>query len=77
MVLRYPFILPVADKMVSGSLDGVFSFFMTVGSPALAAYSLQITHLNTCWLTDTLLDLEYPNSEVISIVISAFQHVPI
>ena len=50
---------------------------MTIGSPALAAYSLQITHLNARWLSIAFLDLQYPNSKAISAVISAFQHVPI
>ena len=50
---------------------------MTIGSPALAAYSLQITHLNAGWLSRAFLDLEYPNSRAISTVLSTFQHVPI
>jgi hypothetical protein len=50
---------------------------MTIGSPGLAAYSLQITHLNARWLSKSFLDLQYPNSRSISIVLSAFQHVPI
>lgn len=50
---------------------------MTIGSPALAAYSLQITHLNAGWLSRACLDLEYPNSRAIATVLSAFQHVPI
>lgn len=50
---------------------------MTIGSPALAAYSLQITHLNARWLGKAFKDLEYPNSGAISTVVSAFQHVPI
>ena len=58
-------------------LEDVMNFFMTIGSPALAAYSLQITHLNSGWLRKAFVDLEYPNSRAISIVISAFQHVPI
>ena len=63
--------------MSAGALEDVFNFFMTVGSPALAAYSLQITHLNAAWLNKAFSDLEYPNSEIIPMVISAFQHVPI
>lgn len=58
-------------------LQDVFNFFMTVGSPALAAYSLQITHLNAAWLSKEFSDLKYPNAEAIPKVISAFQHVPI
>ena len=58
-------------------LEDVLNFFMTIGSPALAAYSLQITHLNASWLSKAFVDLVYPNSEAMSAVISAFQHVPI
>ena len=58
-------------------LEDVLNFFMTIGSPALAAYSLQITHLNAGWLSKAFLDLEYPNSREMATVISAFQHVPI
>jgi hypothetical protein len=58
-------------------LDDVLSLFITIGSPALAAYSLQITHLNTRWITAAFLDVNYPNSEAISAVLSAFHHVPI
>ena len=50
---------------------------MTIGSPSLAAYSLQITHLNARWLSKSFLDLQYPNAKSISAVISAFQHVPV
>lgn len=48
-----------------------------MGSPALAAYSLQITHLNRGWITTSFLDVKYPNSQRISTVLSAFHHVPI
>ena len=58
-------------------LEDVLNFFMTIGSPALAAYSLQITHLNAGWIGKAFVDLEYPNSGSIPTVISAFQHVPI
>ena len=58
-------------------LEDVLNFFVTIGSPALAAYSLQITHLNAGWLSRAFLDLEYPNSRAISTVLSAFHHVPI
>ncbi|KAF9790972.1 hypothetical protein BJ322DRAFT_419122 [Thelephora terrestris] len=58
-------------------LEDVLNFFMTIGSPALAAYSLQITNLNAGWLSKAFVDLKYPNSGAISAVISAFQHVPI
>ena len=58
-------------------LEDVINFFMTIGSPALAAYSLQITHLNAGWLCRAFLDVDYPNSKAISTVLSAFQHASI
>ena len=63
--------------MLPDPLEDVLNFFITIGSPALAAYSLQITHLNTRWLSRAFSDLEYPNSNTISTVISALQHIPI
>lgn len=48
-----------------------------MGSPALAAYSLQITHLNKRWITTAFLDVKYPNSKRVPTVFSAFHHVPI
>ena len=53
------------------------SFLITIGSPALAAYSLQITHLNSRWITKAFLDVDYPNSKHIAAVLSAFHHIPI
>ena len=53
------------------------SFFITIGSPAVAVYSLQITHLNRCWITGAFLDVEYPNSKLIPTVLAAFHHIPI
>jgi len=58
-------------------LDDVLSFLVTMGSPAIGAYSLQITHLNTRWITTAFLDVKYPNSECIPAVLSAFHHVPV
>jgi len=58
-------------------LDDVTSFLITMGSPALAAYSLQITHLNKGWITTSFLDVKYPNSQRIPTALSAFHHVPI
>lgn len=58
-------------------MDDVLSFFITIGSPALAAYSLQITHLNTRWITTAFVDVKYPNSKYIATALSAFHHVPI
>jgi hypothetical protein len=61
----------------TGPLDDVVSFLITMGSPALAAYSLQITHLNKCWITAEFLDVKYPNSKLIPTVLAAFHHIPI
>ena len=61
----------------TGRLDDVLSFLITIGSPALAVYSLQITHLNTCRIAAAFSDVKYPNSKQISTVLSAFHHVPI
>ncbi|KAF9649011.1 hypothetical protein BDM02DRAFT_3114536 [Thelephora ganbajun] len=58
-------------------LDDILAFFLTVGSPALAAYSLQITQLNARWLTQAFSDIDYHNSAAIPTVVSALQHVPI
>ena len=53
------------------------SFFVTIGSPALATYSLYVTHLNRCWIAGAFLDVEYPNSKLIPTVLAAFHHIPI
>ena len=58
-------------------MEDVLSFLITIGSPALAAYSLQITNLNTRWLSRAFLDVKYPNSKAIPTVISAFHHAPV
>lgn len=58
-------------------LDDVISFLVTIGSPALAGYSLQITHLNKCWITKAFFRVEHPNSQHMSTVLSSFHHVPI
>ena len=58
-------------------LDDVLSFLVTMGSPALAAYSLQITHLNARWITTAFSDVKYPNSKYVPAVLSAFHHVPV
>jgi len=66
-----------AHRMLPDPLEDILNFFMTIGSPALAAYSLQITHLNARWLSKALLDSKYHNSNAIATVISSFQHIPI
>jgi hypothetical protein len=58
-------------------LEDILNFLLTIGSPAFAAYSLQITYLNTRWLFKAFLDIKFPNAETIPMVISAFHHVPI
>jgi len=65
------------NKTLPDPLEDVLNFLMTIGSPCLAAYSLQITHLNAWWLTKSVLGLKYPNSKAIAAVMSAFSHVPI
>ncbi|KAF9648211.1 hypothetical protein BDM02DRAFT_3096835, partial [Thelephora ganbajun] len=57
--------------------DDVVSFFTTMGSPALAAYSLQITHLNARFIATAFMDVKYPNSKLIPTVLAAFHHVPV
>ena len=61
----------------TGPLDDIVNFLITIGSPALAAYSLQITHLNKYWITSALLDIDYPNAGHMASVLSAFHHIPI
>ena len=58
-------------------LENVLSFLITIGSPALAAYSLQITHLNKSWIHKAFLDVDYPNSKLVSTALMAFHQVPI
>ena len=58
-------------------MDDVVAFLVTMGSPALAAYSLQITHLNKYWIITTFSKIKYPNSQLIPTVLAAFHHIPI
>ena len=58
-------------------LDDILAFFLTIGSPALAAYSLQITQLNARWLARVFLDIDHPSSAAIPTAMSALQHIPI
>ena len=48
-----------------------------MGSPALAAYSLQITHLNKYWIHRAFLDVNYPNSKHIPNALVALHHIPV
>ena len=69
--------IPLMFQIPSGAADDYLSPLLTIGSPALAAYSLQITHLNTCWIAAAFSDVKYPNSKYMPAVLSAFHHVPI
>lgn len=60
-----------------GPLDDVLGFFVTMGSPAFAAYSLQITHLNKCWIVAAFQDIKYPNSQLVSTALATLHHIPI
>jgi hypothetical protein len=54
------------------------SLLLSVGSPALAGYSLAITSLNRRWLAREFTDrVGYPNADVVPTVLSALQHIPI
>jgi hypothetical protein len=72
-----PFYVALSLMRRTGPLDDVVSFLITMGSPALAAYSLQITHLNRCWITTAFLGVKYPNSDLASTALAAFHHIPI
>ena len=74
---RRLFTILSAHNTLPDPLEDVLNVLITIGSPALSAYSLEITHLNTHWLGTAFLDLKYPNSQAISTVISSLQHVPI
>jgi hypothetical protein len=49
---------------------------MTIGSPALAGYSLAITRLNGRWLARRFSYLHFPNKDHIPLVVSTLQHIP-
>ena len=72
-------LLSCADNVLCPTepLDDVLTFLITIGSPPLAIYSLQITHLNARWVAKEFLDVKYPNSKRIPTVLSAFHHIPI
>jgi len=42
-------------------LDNLESVLLTIGSPALAAYSLTLIVLNGCWITGRFARFTYPN----------------
>lgn len=58
-------------------LDDVSAFFLTIGSPPLAAYSLQITQINARWLSRAFSDIDNPDPEAMATAVSALQHIPI
>ena len=76
---RYPIPLSFVALITMGvdPHEDIYSFLLTIGSPSLAAYSLQITQLNARWLAQVFSDIEYPNSNAIPTAISALQHIPI
>jgi len=53
---------------------------LAIGSPALAAYSLAVTHLNSSWISHKFRDLKFPNNPnkgYIPLALSALQHIPV
>ena len=61
---------------ILGHLDNLISVFMTIGSPALAGYSLVITRLNNEWLIRQFYRLHFPNEEHIIRTLAVLQHIP-
>lgn len=61
-----------------GRWDNIASALLTMGSPALAIYSLTLTTLNTHWLATKFGKLKkIPNARQAAEVLSALQHVPV
>ncbi|KAG1739815.1 uncharacterized protein EDB91DRAFT_368426 [Suillus paluster] len=59
-------------------LDNLMSAVLTVGSPALAGYSLFITLLNSRWITQQFRQsANYPNSRSVVSILSSLQQVPL
>ncbi|KAG1749682.1 uncharacterized protein EDB91DRAFT_1217491 [Suillus paluster] len=59
-------------------LDNLMSAVLTVGSPALAGYSLFITLLNSRWINRRFSQsVHYPNSRFAVSIISSLQQVPL
>ena len=53
---------------------------LAIGSPALAAYSLAVTHLNSRWILHESRYLNFPNNPnkgYIPLALSALQHIPV
>ena len=57
--------------------QNVMSVFLTVGSPALAAYSLIICVLNWAWVPRAFEGIRYPNIENAWHVMGSLQHSPL
>ncbi|KAG0697780.1 hypothetical protein DFH29DRAFT_131540 [Suillus ampliporus] len=59
-------------------LDNLMSAVLTVGSPALAGYSLFITLLNSRWINRRFnRSVDYPNSRFAVSIVSSLQQVPL
>ncbi|KAG2123571.1 hypothetical protein DEU56DRAFT_45472 [Suillus clintonianus] len=59
-------------------LDNLMSAVLTVGSPALAGYSLFITLLNSRWINRRFSQsVDYPNSRFAVFIVSGLQQVPL
>ncbi|VDB86077.1 unnamed protein product [Peniophora sp. CBMAI 1063] len=57
--------------------QNVLSIFLTVGSPALAAYSLIICVLNWAWVPRAFEGIQYPNVDHAWHVLGSLQHSPL
>jgi hypothetical protein len=60
-------------------LDNLMSAILTVGSPALAGYSLFITLLNSRWINRRFrrFNVDYPNSKAAVSIVSSLQQFPL
>ncbi|KZV73315.1 hypothetical protein PENSPDRAFT_603094 [Peniophora sp. CONT] len=57
--------------------QNVLSIFLTVGSPALAAYSLLVCVLNWAWVPRVFDGIQYPNVEHAWPILASLQHSPL
>ncbi|KZV74201.1 hypothetical protein PENSPDRAFT_749503 [Peniophora sp. CONT] len=57
--------------------QNILSIFLTVGSPALAAYSLMICVLNWAWVPRAFDGIRYPNVEHAWPILASLQHSPL
>jgi hypothetical protein len=58
-------------------LDNLESMLLTLGSPALAAYSLALTVLNGRWITQLFSKYRYPNAKNAVRILSSLQQSPL